>query len=452
MTNSHNISTSVWDRTLRGGVTFAQALICALTMLAVQAAQAQTYKVIYNFTGGSDGAAPEAGVVIDRAGNLYGTTSTRGAFDVGTVFRLAPKGSGWILSPLYSFTGGSDGQFPAAPVTIGPDGNLYGITFNGGNNGCELGCGTVFKLTFPARVCEAANCPWSESVLYRFTGGGDGANPTGDVLFDAAGNIYGTTEGGGSNSKGTVFKLAHSGSGWTESVLHSFDAQSDGELPQSGVIFDSAGNLYGTAIYGGPNDDGTVFELTPSGSGWTEQTLYGFTGESDGAYPVGGLIFDSAGNLYDSASGAGPNNGGTVFELSPSGGNWMFTTLYGLTCSGDWCNDSLDRGGRARGFLPPGFSGSPGPQANLLMDAAGNLYGTTFSDGPYGCGSIFKLTPSGGGWTYTSLHDFSGGTAGCMSAGNVAMDRSGNLYGTASIGGTGKCTQSPCGIVWEITP
>lgn len=426
-------------------------MIMILTILT-QSAQAQTYTVIYNFTGGSDGAAPEAGVVIDRAGNLYGTTSARGGFMSGTVFRLARRGSGWILSPLYSFTGGNDGQFPVAPVTIGPDGNLYGITFNGGDSGCELGCGTVFKLTFPARVCEAANCPWTESVLYRFTGGSDGGNPTGYVTFDAADNIYGTTEGGGSANEGTVFKLAHSGSSWTESVLHSFNAQSDGEFPQSGVIFDSAGNLYGTAMFGGPNNDGTVFELTPSGSGWTEQTLYGFTGESDGAYPVGGLIFDLAGNLYDSASSAGPNNGGTAFELSPSGDTWMFTMLYGLTCSGDWCYDSLDGADRHSAFLPPRFSNSPGPQANLLMDAAGNLYGTTFSDGPYGCGSVFKLTPSGGGWIYTSLHDFTGGTAGCMSAGNVAMDASGNLYGTASIGGTGRCTQSPCGIVWEITP
>ncbi len=424
-----------------------------ILMILTQTVQAQTYRVIYNFSGGRDGAAPEAGVVIDRAGNLYGTTSTRGAFDVGTVFKLAPRGSGWILSPLYSFTGGDDGQFPAAPVTIGPDGNLYGITFNGGNDGCELaGCGTVFKLTFPARACEAELCPWTETVLYRFTGSSDGANPTGDVIFDAAGNIYGTTQGGGSANDGTVFKLTHSGSSWTESALHSFNAQTDGRFPQSGVIFDSAGNLYGTAMFGGPNNDGTAFELTPSGSSWTENTIYSFTGESDGAYPVGGLIFDLAGDLYDSTSAAGPNSGGTAFELSPLPGAWTFTMLYGLACSGDWCNDSLDAAGSDSAFLPPRFSDSPGPQANFLMDAAGNLYGTTFSDGPYGCGSIFKLSPSGGGWIYTSLHDFTGGTAGCMSAGNVAINASGNLFGTASIGGTGSCTQSSCGIVWEITP
>ena len=451
MSNLHDNVRSAWSSKLRR-VSFPLALICALPIVAAQTALAQTYKVIYNFSGGSDGATPEAGVVIDRAGNLYGTTSTRGAFDAGTVFKLEPKGSGWILSPLYSFTGGNDGQFPLAPVTIGPDGNLYGITFNGGNSDCELGCGTVFKLTFPARVCEAASCPWIESVLYRFTGGSDGGNPTGNVIFDSAGNLYGTSQGGGSNGDGTVFKLTHSGGSWTESVLHSFSAQSEGSSPQSGVIFDRVGNLYGTAIFGGPNDDGIVFELMPSGSGWTEQTLYAFTGKSDGAYPVGGLIFDSAGDLYDAASSAGPNNGGAAFELSPSGGNWTFTTLYGLSCSGDWCNDSLASGGKEKVFLPARFSDSPGPQANLITDAAGNLYGTTFSDGPYGCGSIFKLTPSAGSWTYTSLHDFTGDRAECMPAGGVTMDASGNLYGTASIGGTGSCTQSPCGIVWEITP
>jgi uncharacterized repeat protein (TIGR03803 family) len=418
----------------------ASATVFALTMAAAPAARAQTYSVIYNFTGGSDGASPYAGLAMDRGGNLYGTTSARGPADDGTVFKLAPKGSDWILTPLYGFLGGTDGAFPIAPVSIGPDGNLYGITYYGGNSGCGVlrSCGTVFKLTPPATACKAVLCPWIENVLYRFTGGNDGGNPTGDLMFDSAGNIYGTTWDGGTNNQGTVFKLARSGSNWTESVLYSFNEPTDGRSPQSGVIADAAGNLLGTAMWGGPDSYGTVFELTHSGSAWTETVLRNLQLGNDGAIPVGGLIFDPAGNLYGTTSWAGPNSGGTVFELSPSNGTWTFAMLYGLTCYGDWCGD--------------GISSGPGPQASLLMDAAGSLYGTTDSDGPYGCGSVFKLTPSGGAWTYSSLHDFTGGTDGCHSAGSVIMDTKGNLYGTASVGGTSRNCINPCGVVWQITP
>ncbi len=442
------------DQTLRATARLAVvaiAVAAALGMGLASTSQAQTYQVIYNFHGGMDGGTPQAGLVFDRAGNLYGTTSARGSFDRGTVFKLGRRGSGWVLSPLYSFRNGNDGKFSVAPVTIGPDGNLYGITYNGGNSGCQDGCGIVYKLTLPPTVCKAVSCEWSETVLYRFTGSGDGGNPTGGVRFDAAGNIYGTTERGGSGS-GTVFELTHSGSNWTESVLHSFNWQTEGSSPQSGVIFDSAGNVYGTTMFQAPNNSGAVFELTPSGSGWTSATLRALAPASDGAYPAGGLIADAAGNLYGTASSAGPNSGGTVFELSPASGGWTFSTLYGLACTGDWCTDSFYGTYGAKAPLPPRFSDSPGPQASLLRDTAGNLYGTTFSDGPYGCGSVFKLTPSGGGWTYTSLHDFTGGMAGCMSAANVTMDANGNLYGTASIGGTGACDFNYCGFVWEITP
>src|SRR5271166_1949839 len=248
--------------------------------------------------------------------------------------------------------------------------------------------------------------------------------------------LYGTTAygGGGSgcggnNGCGTVYKLTPSNGGWTESVLYSFQGGSDGAFPYAGVIFDQAGNLYGTTAYGGGsgcagNGCGTVFQLTSSGSGWVENTLYSFQGGNDGASPFGGLIFDQSGNLYGSTAytssfGVG---GGTVFELSPSGSNWIHTVLYS-------------------------FSGGAGPYDTLTIDA-GNLYGTTNRDGAYGYGSVFKLTHSGGGWTYTSLHDFTAGSDGGYVYGGVILDSSGNLYGTTQYGGSGGDT----GVVWEITP
>jgi uncharacterized repeat protein (TIGR03803 family) len=413
-----------------GAAALRLTIVFVLMVVTSQAAQAQSFQVIHTFTNGPDGEYPLAGLTLDRAGNLYGTTAGNYIVSYGTVYQLRPKGTGWVLSTLYTFTGAPDGGEPRARVVFGPGGLLYGTTFGGGNSACGSGgCGTVFKVRPPLRACTTSLCPWTETVLYAFKGFPDAAFPEyPDLIFDQAGNIYGTTTLGGSNQCsgsgcGTAFRLTPSGSGWTESVIYNFGTgSSDGAVPFAGVIFDNAGNLYGTT-FGGGTGSGTVFRLTPPGNGWTEKILYNFQG-NDGDFPYAGLIFDQSGNLYGATSDGGTGGGGTVFELSPSGGSWTLTVLYSFT----------------------GTQGC-GPFANLVMDAAGNLDGTTYCDGAYGFGSVFKLTPTPTPpWTYTPLHDFTGGSDGKWPVSNVTLDMSGNLYGTASQGGT------HFGVVWKITP
>jgi uncharacterized repeat protein (TIGR03803 family) len=257
-------------------------------------------------------------------------------------------------------------------------------------------------------------------VLYRFQGGSDGLSPQyGDLAFDSAGNVYGTTIGGGLDSCdgstcGVVFKLTRSGSSWTESVLYPFTGGNDGGNPFSGVIFDGSGNLYGSAYEGGDLGLGTVYELSPAGSGWTQKTLTDFS-EGVGS-PLAGLTFDSHGNLFGTGF-----VGGTVYELQPSGGNWNFSQLEY-------------------------FNGFDGPFGSLTFDGAGNIYGTNATGGAFDQGFVFKLTPSGGGWNFTDLYDFTDGNDGGFPISNVVLDSSGNLYGTAYFGTDGE------GVIWQITP
>jgi uncharacterized repeat protein (TIGR03803 family) len=298
------------------------AVAILLIVMAAQPAEGQTFTTLHGFNGPPDGAMPTGGLVMDAAGDLYGTTQYGGAAGYGMVFKLTRSGSSWILHPLYSFPGGSnDGFLPYSGVTIGPDGNLYGTT-QGGRGGA--GYGTVFKLSPPASVCKSTFCPWTETVLYRFGGGSDGAAPYAPVVFDGVGNLYGTTYNGGAsscsefgNGCGVVFKLTRSGSGWTETVLHAFLNLPDGAYPKSGLVFDQAGNLYGTTTIGGTFDDiaGTVFQLSPSGSGWTENVIHSFDSNDDGNSPQGGLVFDNLGNLYGTTA-FGPIANGSVFELT----------------------------------------------------------------------------------------------------------------------------------------
>jgi len=405
-------------------------LLLALTVALTESVQAQTYRVIYNFTGGADGGFPEAGLTMDRAGNFYGTTVYGGEGcpngeppGCGTLFKLAHRGSGWVLATIYRFQGGSDGANPHAQVVIGPDGSLYGTTYLGGT-GCDgYGCGTVFKLS-PG---PNATGSWKETVLYRFNGSPDGANPNAAVAFDQARNLYGTTGNGGVYGTGSVFKLTPSDGGWTESVLYSFNNGNDGAYPIAGVVFDQGGNLYGTTAFGGGSVGclsgcGTAYQLTPSGSDWIEKVLYRFQGGSDGGYVYAGLIFDGSGNLYGATGFLGSGNGGTVFELTPSGGGWTFNLLYS-------------------------FTGQSGPWDSLVRDTAGNFYGTTGSDGLYQAGSVFRLTLSNGGWTETDLYSFTGSSDGGDPFSGVILDANGHLYGTAvDRGGYGY------GVVWEITP
>jgi len=411
-----------------GGLLRVVAMVGLLSALGlvVSAAQAQTFTVLHNFTNGPDGGEPAAGLTMDRAGNFYGTASTGGnsaglcsyqnPHGCGTVFKLSRKGSGWVFTPIYTFSG-LDGAKPQARVIIGPDGTLYGTTYEGGGNvdGCNgYGCGTVFNLRPPAASCKSALCPWTETVLYSFEGFTDGVEPTfGDLLFDGAGNIYGTTPHGGQGDHGTVYKLTHTNGGWTETVVYRFQGGHDGATPYGGLVFDQAGNLWGTTAFGGTYNNGTIFELVPSGDGWTESVVYNFFGATDGANPYAGLIVDQYGNFYGATYGY---DGTTpkVYELSPSNGGWTFTTLYSL--------------GTNQGII-----------GKLAMDTAGNLYGTNFYDVP----EVFRLTPSNGGWTLTGAW----GGMGSAPFGNVILDGSGNLYTTASNGGP-----SQVGLVFEITP
>jgi uncharacterized repeat protein (TIGR03803 family) len=380
-----------------------------LTLVADQPACAQSFKVLHTFDG-TDGGFPLVGLTMDRAGNLYGTTS-QGVNGFGTVFKLTRNHSGWIFTTLYVFKGGTDGATPEGRVAFGPDGVLYGTMFYGGDPQCDTfggGCGTVFKLQPPVTPCTSPLCPWIETVLIRFNGI-QAYFPLGDITFDAQGNIYGSCGPG-------IYELAHSNGAWTFSLLSPFSAI-------DGVIFDSSGNLYGTSVL---NSQYIIFQLTPSRFGWTDHVLYTLNPSTDGYFP-GGLLFDRAGNLYGANSNGGPNGGGTVFKLAPSSGSWVYSVLYALS-----------------------GPGTGGPMSGTLArDSAGTLYGSVFTEGTHNQGAVFKLTPSNGTWTYTPLYDFTGRSDGCYAVNGPVLDANENLYGTAEGCGAGNPGN---GTVWEITP
>ena len=277
----------------------AALAIFTVTLLVTStwAATPWNEKVLHSFNdNGQDGGTPEAGLIFDAAGNLYGTTLGGGTYGGGTVFELTPTaGGGWTEKVLYSFCSQpncTDGAGPLAGLILDAAGNLYGTTSQGGDYQCPSGtytyCGTVFELK------PIAGGGWTEQVLHSFDGSGtDGTYPSAGLIFDAAGNLYGTTQVGGYYGGGTVFELTPTAGGaWTENVLFSFDG-TGGAVPFAGLIFDGAGNLYGTTYEGGTYSNGTVFELTPTaGGGWTEQVLHGFGNGTDGYYPHAGLIFD----------------------------------------------------------------------------------------------------------------------------------------------------------------
>ncbi len=411
-------------RQLRSAMYRARATAVVMAVLVVltvstNIAHAQSYQVLYNFLGFSDGAQPYSGVTI-RGTVLYGTThSGNEGANWGDIYQLRPHGGAWIFTELHLF----DGTLESRPI-FGPDGSLYGTSPNNIDNMVH---GYIYKLAPRLNsFCLAVRCDWNLSFPYTFGGGADGSVPRfGELVFDQAGNIYGTTSTGGNNNNGVVFELSPSQGGWTEQPIYQFTGSPDGSTPFNGVIFDSAGNLYGTTMLGGQYGFGTVFELSPSGGGWTERVLYSFQNGNDGSFPIAGLVFDQAGNLYGAASNGGSGGAGTVYQLTPSGGgNWTFN-------------------------LVQSFSGASncGPWASLTFDTAGSLYGTTYCSGANSFGNVFKLTPSGGGWTYSSIYDFTGGNDGKKPISNVSFDAAGNMYGTASGGGTGAS-----GVVWQIAP
>jgi uncharacterized repeat protein (TIGR03803 family) len=277
----------------RFGIT---VLAMALVLMPIGApmAQAQQYRYskLHDFTGSTDGATPTAGLVMDSTGKLYGIASA-GGVGYGTVFRLVKK-SGWIFTPLYEFGVLPDGEGSHSRVLVAPDGGVYGATISGGTGNCSFngysGCGTVFNLKPKPSVCKSALCFWDETQLYLLTGASDGASPYGDLTPDASGNLYGSVYRGGGNGCGLIYELVK-GKPWTETVLYSFLCGNDGNSPHAGVVFDKSGNLYGTTIFGGQYGYGVIFELTPSGSGWTERVIYTFQGGSDGGFPQWGPDF-----------------------------------------------------------------------------------------------------------------------------------------------------------------
>lgn len=383
-------------------------------------AAAQTETVLSNF-GVSVGEAPYGSVISDAAGNLYGTVGTAGAHSGGAVFELSPAaGGGWTQKTLFSFNpDGTSGSFPQAGLVFDSAGNLYG-TATDSRNGSPYG--TVYTLV------PQADGSWTQTVLHEFGNGWDGQAPYSGLIFDAAGNLYGTTRDGGGHGSGMVFKLTPQANGkWTEKLLHSFGNGNDGQSPYAGLVLDSAGNLYGVTAGGGNYGYGTAFELSPTtGGGYSEKVLHEFgNSRSDGQNPYATLIFDAFGNLYGTTGGGGTAGQGTVFELSPkSGGGWTETLLYTF------------QENRTDGSAPVG---------SLIFDAAGNLYSTTRSHGANGSGTVFELTPTTSGpWTETILYNFFGESDGGTPLAGVILDTSGNIYGTTLSGGSG-------GTVFELT-
>jgi len=416
MTNAAQVSTSILGKALRGAAA-ALALTCALAVFAAGPAQAQTFTVLHTFTG-PDGLTPYSGVTLDRGGNLYGTTYGGGASGLGTVYQLKRHGSSYIHNQIHAFTGGNDGEQPLGGLIFGPDGALYGTTSGGG-----VTAGTVFTLRPPVTACHTALCPWTETLLYD-VGGFNGIQPSyGQVAFDQSGNIYGTTAFGGLQEYGDVYQLRRSGDGWTAKELYAF-GDPDAMYPGHNVVLDSAGNLYGTTDEGGAYSEGTVFQLVPSGSGWSENILvsFGVPSAGLGGFPVAGLIMDRAGNFYGGT--VGDSLAASVFELSPSGTGWQIAVLHSFAISGN----------------------AEGAFGNLVLDNNGNLYGTTRSLGAYGLGNIFRLSPSGNGWTYTDLYDFTNSGDGAYPTGDLTLDSEGNIYGTNTGDASGH------GVVWKLAP
>ena len=273
---------------------------------------------------------------------------------------------------------------------------------------------------------------WTKTILHNFGGTKDGQFPSAGLVMDASGNLYGTTEGGGAfgngqnNVGGTAYKLAKSGTTWTETVIHSFGSGTDGAVPRSNLTLDTAGNVYGTTPQGGAQASGTVFKISPqSGGGWKESILYSFNPGNfeDGDRPVAGVIFDNSGNLYGTTTFGGEQGGGIVFELSPtSGGTWTETILT---------------------FFEQPFYQPSNLYAGLVFDKVGNLYGATLRGGNFN-GTIFELTPSG---TNTTVFFFDGAHGAVPGLGSLVLDSSGNIYGATQAGGANKN-----GVVFKITP
>ena len=385
-------------------------------------------RVIYSFTGSPDGADASTALTFDGQGNIYGTTVVGGTDGCGTVFRLSPAGDGqWQESVLHSFDCMDGGKNPYGGVVLDAHGNLYGTTTSGGSGGfcAGDGCGVVFKLS-------PSGGGWTETVLYAFHDSPDGWGAGNAVVFDRAGNLYGTTPDGGANGVGTVYELVQNNGQWTENVIYNFTGGDDGGVGSLGpLLIDSFGNIYGVTEIGGTFGAGTVFRMRQqSGGGWQFTTLYEFQGQPDAGFPYGGLTADARGVLYGTTYYGGEDGQGTVFKLAPGPaiGPFRDSVLYSFQGAAD--------GG--------------GPLSTLVFDAAGNLYGTTSAGGDPGCqcGVAFVLTPDGhGGWQEQVLHTFGIGNDAEVPIYGLTADGSGNYFGAGALGGSANM-----GAIFELTP
>ena len=382
---------------------FCISTICSVVLLLdpVTASAGPKLTVLYTFENISSG-----GLVEDAAGHLYGTTSS-GILAPDSVFRLTPPStvaSKWTETSLYSFTRSTRGARPEATVIRDANGNLFGTTWTGGAEDD----GTVFELSPPA----TGKKNWTERVLHSFAGGNDGANPHAPLIEDRAGNLYGTTVYGGEQGIGVVFELVKPAAGkttWVERILSDFGSASNGGNPEAPLIFDASGNLYGTTSNGG-----VVFELSPANgkSDWAETVLYKFSGGKDGGVPEGALVLDGARNLYGTTFYGGASDAGVVFKLHPPTAHdatWRETVLHSFS----------------------GHQAGGNPAASLLLDAAGNLFGTASAGGSYHDGVVFELIPPAPGkdaWSEKILHNFH--NDGTLPKTPLIADRSGNLFGT----------------------
>jgi hypothetical protein len=438
-------------------------LVVIVLAFAAVASASWIEKVLYSFQSGTDGATPVGAVVFDKQGNLYGTTrdggssSCRSVQQCGTVYQLTPpvkQGDPWTETVLYIFKGNTskDGASPYGGLVIDAAGNLYGTTGYGGTGNCVvlgtlMGCGTVFELSPP----QQKGGKWTETVLYSFPTPKQGFVPGGDLVFDSAGNLYGATIfGGGFGTTcdpfykycGAVFELSPpktKGGKWTEKTLHGFKGGTDGANPNGGLVLDSEGKVYGTT-FGGGNESGecgaggcgTAFELDPptqKGGAWTERVLHRFNrNTSDNGVPSAGFAMDARGNLYGTTVG-------TVFRLAPpstKSGRWKETILYTFT------QDAY------------------GPKGALIFDTGGNLYGAAeYGNNGSRYGSVFRLRPpntKGGAWNFGVLYGFTGSPDGAQPAAKLIFDKSGKLYGTTQGGGTGTSCSGYCGTVFEVSP
>jgi uncharacterized repeat protein (TIGR03803 family) len=455
------------------GTTFDGGTAGVGTVFKVDPTGTQT--VLYNFTGiNGDGAYPLGGLLMDNLGNLYGTTTAGGGGEAGTVFKVDSTGKETILYSFSSFNT-TAGTQPEAGVIMDSAGNLYGTAGGGGTGSCNDpnfsgGCGVVFKLDPTGK----------ETVLLSFTGSADGSHPLGGLLMDSLGNFYGTTSAGGAGNVGTVFKLDPTGH---ETVLHAFAGKTggDGANPHDTLVMDNAGNLYGTTLSGGATDKGVIFKQTSTGQ---ETVLHSFTGTTgDGAEPQAGLVLDSAGNLYGTTLSGGTADKGVIFKSTSTGQETVLHSFTGTT--GDGAEPQaglvLDSAGNLYGTTWLGgaagggtifklnptnqetvlysFTGPNGDggfvEAGLFLDSTGNLYGTTLQggtstngtgNGRSGDGIVFKLDPTG---KETVLHNFTGPDGAAPRAG-LTQDSAGNLYGTTSAGGSG-CPTSGCGTIFTLS-